>query len=248
MFNFFVFENKRCALCSVFDRKIANCSNSDVAFAAMKKIIQSKKKTIKSMTKSMKKIVKTVFLIFETFFLVSKNSVAVIEFSNSMMSDVLKRFDFFFVDFSSKRQIFSFFVVFFSLSFYRDESSSLIAFFSFELIRINREFAHFKEKMYSSLSAFEKKIAKIATNVTQFSIVFDDLRKAMRVLKNRLLTMKKLIKEERVFALFSEIDSERKVFVFRAEIVDEKIVTIESDHENQKNKIFNRSRKINHID
>ena len=111
MFNFSALENKRCALCSVFDRKMTNCSNSDVAFVAMKKIIQSKKKTIKSMIKSIKKIIKTVFLIFEIFFFAFENSVAASEFSNSMMFDALKRFDFSFVDFN-KRQILSTFVVF----------------------------------------------------------------------------------------------------------------------------------------
>ena len=102
--------------------------------------------------------------------------------------------------------------------------------------------------MFSKIFAFAKKIVKIATNVTQLSIVFDDLRKAMKVLKDRLLAMKKLIKNERVLTFFFEINSERKVFVFRVEIADKRIITIESDHENQKNKFFNRSRKINRID
>ena len=70
----------------------------------------------------------------------------------------------------------------------------------------------------------------------------------MKLLKNRLLTMKKLIKDEKAFAFFSEINSERKVFIFRAKIADEKIVTIESNHKNQKDKFFNCSRKINRID
>ena len=196
----------------------------------------------------MKKKVKIVFLIFETSFFASKDFVVLTEFSNSTMFDALKRSDFFFVDFSSKRQILSLFVVFSLLSFHRNESSFLIAFLSFELIRINRKLAHFKEKMYSNLSAFEKKITKIATNVIQFSIVFDDLRKAMKVLKNRLLTMKKLIKDKRVLTFSSEINSEREAFAFFAEIANERIITIESDHENQKNKFFNCSRKINRID
>ena len=163
MFNFFVFENKRCALCSVFDRRIANCSNSDVAFAAVdkislkqKKIIQSKKKTIKSMTKSMKKIVKTVFLIFETFSPAFESFVAATEFSNSIMFNALKRFDFFFVDFS-KRQIFSFFVVSFSFSFHQNDSSFLIAFLFFELIRINRKLAQFKKKCFRKFLSSRKK-------------------------------------------------------------------------------------------
>ena len=181
----------------------------------------------------MKKIVKIVFLIFETFSLVFESFV--VEFSNSIMFNALKRFDSFFVDFS-KRQIFSSFVVSSFLSFHRDESSSLIVFLFFELIRINREFAQFKKEMFSKVFAFAKKIVKIATNVIQFSIVFDDLKRIMKVLKNRLLTMKKLIKKERVFVLFFEIDSERKVFVFCAEIADERIVTIESNHEDQKDK------------
>ena len=126
--------------------------------------------------------------------------------------------------------------LFFSLIFHRDESSFLIASLFFELIRINREFAHFKEKMISKFSAFEKKLIKIATNVIQLSIVFDELKKAIKVLKNCLLTMKKLIKNERMFVLLSEINSERKMFVFRAKIVDERIVTIENNHENQKSK------------
>ena len=52
------------------------------------------------------------------------------------------------------------------------------------------------------------------------------------MLKNRLLTIKKLIKKERVFVFFFEIDSEKEMFAFRAEIADERIVTIEKDHEN----------------
>ena len=253
MFNFFVFENKRCALCSVFDRRIANCSNSDVAFAAVdkislkqKKIIQSKKKTIKSMTKSMKKIVKTV-LILETLSPVFENSVAATEFSNSVMSDALKRFNFSFVDFN-KRQILSSFVVFSSFSFHRNETSSQIASLSFELIRINRDFAQFKKKMHSKVFDLAKKIVKIATNVIQLSIAFDDLRKTMKMLKNRLLTMKKLIKNERMMTFFSKINSVKKAFVSFAEIADEKVFTVENDHENQKDKFFNRSRKINRID
>ena len=239
MFNFSVFENKRCALCSVFDRKMTNCSNSDVAFVAMKKIIQSKKKTIKSM----KKIIKIVSVIFEIFFFVFENSVAAIEFLNSVIFDALKRFDFFFVDFN-KRQIFSTFVVSFSFFFHKDETSTLIAFLFFELIRINRNLAKFKKKMYSKVSAFAKKIIKIAKNVIQFSIVFDDLKKAMKVLKNRLLTMKNLIKNERMMTLFSKINSEKRAFVSFAEIADEKIVTIENDHENQKNKFIVREKSI----
>ena len=124
------------------------------------------------------------------------------------------------------------------------DSTSLIASLFFELIRINRELAHFKEKMYSNLFAFEKKIVKIAENVTQLSIVFENLRKTIRVLKNRLLTMKKLIKNERMLTLFSKINSERKAFVFRAEIADERIITIESDHENQKDKFIVREKSI----
>ena len=241
MFNFFAFENKRCAFCSVFDRRIANCSNFDVAFAAMKKIIQSKKKTIKSMTKSIKKIVKTVFLIFEIFLFVSKSFV--VEFSNSIMFDALKRFDFSFVDFS-KRQIFSTFVASSFFFFHRNDTSTLIAFLFFELIRINRNLAKFKKKMYSKVSALAKKIVKIAKNVIQLSIVFDDLKKAMKMLKNRLLTMKNLIRNERMMTLFSKINSERKAFVSFAEIADERVVTIESDHENQKNKFIVRERSI----
>ena len=95
--------------------------------------------------------------------------------------------------------------------------------------------------MYSNVSALAKKIIKIAKNVIQLSIVFDDLKKAMKVLKNRLLTMKKLIKNERMMTFFSKINSERKAFVFFAEIADEKVITIESDHKNQKDKFFNRS-------
>ena len=90
--------------------------------------------------------------------------------------------------------------------------------------------------MYSNVSAFAKKIIKIAKNVTQLSIVFDDLKRAMRVLKNRLLTMKKLMKNEKMLTFFSKIDSERKAFVSFAEIADERIITIENDHENQKDK------------
>ena len=244
MFNSSALGGKRCALCSVFDRRIANCSNSDVAFAAVdkinfkqKKIIQSKKKTIKSM----KKIIKTVSVIFETSLFVLKSSVA--EFSNSIMSDVLKRFDSLFVDLN-KRQILSTFVVFSSFSFHRDETSTLIASLSFELIRINKNFAKFKKKMYSKVSAFAKKIVKVAKNVIQLSIAFDDLRKAMKMLKNRLLTMKKLMKSERVMTFSSKINSERKAFVSFAEIADERIVTIESDHENQKDKFIVRERSI----
>ena len=199
------------------------------------------------MIKSMKKIVKTVFLIFETLSLVFENSVAVTEFSNSIMFDALKRFDFSLVDFS-KRQIFSSFVVFSFLFFHKNKSSSLIASLFFALIYINKKFAHFKEKKYSNLFAFEKKIVKVATNVIQLLIVFDDLRKAMKMLKNRLLTMKKLIKSEKVLTFFSKINKKREAFVSFAEIADEKVITIESDHENQKNKFFNRSRKINRID
>ena len=88
------------------------------------------------------------------------------------------------------------------------------------------------------------KIVKIATNVIQLSIVFDDLKKIMKMLKNRLLTMKKLIKNERMMILFSKINSERKAFAFFAEIVDEKVVTIESDYENQKDKFIVRERSI----
>ena len=247
MFNFSVLENKRCALCSVFDRRVTNCSNSDVVFVAMKKIIQSKKKTIKSMIKSIKKIIKIVFLIFEISFFVFESFVTASEFSNSVMSDVLKRFDFSFVDFN-KRQILSTFVVFFFFSFHRNETSFQIAFLFFELIRINRNLAQFKKKMYSKVFSFAKKIIKVVKNVTQFSIVFDDLRKAMKMLKNRLLTTKKLIKSEKMMTLSSKINSVREAFVSFAEIVDERIITIENDHENQKDKFFHRSRKINRID
>ena len=88
------------------------------------------------------------------------------------------------------------------------------------------------------------KIVKIATNVIQLSIVFDDLKKIMKMLKNRLLTMKKLIKNERMMTLSSKINSEKKAFVSFAEIADEKVVTIESDHENQKNKFIVREKLI----
>ena len=98
--------------------------------------------------------------------------------------------------------------------------------------------------MFSKVFAFAKKIVKIATNVIQLSIVFDDLKKTMKVLKNRLLTMKKLIKNERMMTLFSKINSERKAFVSFAEIADEKIVTIENDHENQKDKFIVREKSI----
>ena len=196
-----------------------------------------KKKTIKSM----KKIIKTVSLIFETFFFASL--VAATEFLNSVMFDALKRFDFSFVDFS-KRQILSTFVVFSFLSFHRNDSTSLIAFLFFELIRINRNFARFKEKMYSNVFAFAKKIIKIAKNVIQLSIVFNDLRKAMKMLKNRLLTMKKLMKSERMLIFFSKIDSKKKAFVSFAEIADERIITIENNHENQKNKFIVREKSI----
>ena len=109
----------------------------------------------------MKKIVKTVSLILEFFFLAFESFVAATEFSNSVMFNALKRLDFSFVDFSSKRQIFSRFVVSSFLFFHRDESSSLIAFLFFELIRINRKSAHFKEKMYLNFSAFEKKLSRL---------------------------------------------------------------------------------------
>ena len=242
MFNFSAFEDKRCALCSVFDRKVTNCSNSDVAFVAMKKIIQSKKKNDQIDEKNNQNC----FFDFRNFFFAFENSVVATEFLNFVMSNALKRFDFFFVDFS-KRQILSTFVVFSFFSFYKNDSSTLIAFLFFELIRINRNFAQFKKKMFSKVFSFAKKIIKIAKNVTQLSIVFDDLKKTMKVLKNRLLTMKKLTKNEKVMSLFSKINSERKTFVSFAEIADEKVITIESDHENQKNKFFNRSRKINRI-
>ena len=85
--------------------------------------------------------------------------------------------------------------------------------------------------MFSKFFAFEKKVIKVAINVIQFSIVFDDLKRTMKMLKNRLLTMKKLIKSERMLTFFSKINSERKVFVFRVKIADERIITIESDHE-----------------
>ena len=239
MFNFSAFESKRCALCSVFDRRMTNCSNSDVAFVAMKKIIQSKKKTIKSM----KKIVKIVSVILETSSSALESSVAATEFLNSVMSDALKRLDFLLVDLS-KRQILSTFVVSSSFSFHRDETSTLIASLFLELIRINRDLAKFKKKMYSKVSALAKKIVKIAKNVTQLSIVFDDLRRAMKVLKDRLLTMKNLIRDERMMTLSSKINSERKAFVSFAEIADERVVTIESDHENQKDKFIVRERSI----
>ena len=195
----------------------------------------------------MKKIIKIVSLIFEILSLVFENSVAVTEFSNFVMSDALKRFDFSFVNFS-KRQILSSFVVFSFLFFHRNDSASLIAFLSFESIRINRNLAQFKKNMYSKVFVFAKKIVKIAINVIQLSIVFDDLKKAIKMLKNRLLTMKKLIKSEKVMTFFSKINSERKTFVSFSEIADERVITIENDHENQKNKFFNRSRKINRID
>ena len=182
----------------------------------------------------MKKIIKIISVIFETSFFVFENSVAAIEFLNSVMFDALKRFDFFFVNFN-KQQILFTFVVFFSFFFHRNETSSQIAFLFFELIRINRNFAKFKKKMYSKVSAFAKKIIKIAKNVIQFSIVFDDLKKTMKMLKNRLLTMKNLIKSEKMMTLFSKINSE---------IADEKIVTIENDHENQKNKFIVREKSI----
>ena len=74
----------------------------------------------------MKKIIKIVFLIFEILSLVFESSVALIEFSNFVIFDALKRFDSLFVNFK-KRQILSFFVVSF-FSFYNDKSLSLIAF------------------------------------------------------------------------------------------------------------------------
>ena len=193
------------------------------------------------MIKSIKKIIKTDFLIFEISFFASKNFV--VEFSNSIMFNALKRFDFSFVDFS-KRQILSTFVVFSFFSFHRNNTSTLIAFLSFELIRINKNLAKFKKKMYSKVSAFAKKIVKIAKNVIQLSIVFDDLRKTIRVLKDRLLTMKNLIRNEKMMTLFSKINSERKAFASFAEIVDKRIVTIENDHENQKNKFIVREKLI----
>ena len=112
-------------------------------FAATLISSQIKKKIISSM----KKIVKIVFLIFETFSLASKSFVALIEFSNFVMSDALKRLDSLFVNFN-KRQILSFFVAFFFLFFHRDKSASLIAFLFFELIRINRKLAQFKKKCF----------------------------------------------------------------------------------------------------
>ena len=98
--------------------------------------------------------------------------------------------------------------------------------------------------MFSKVLSFAKKIIKFAKNVIQLSIVFDDLRKTMKVLKNRLLTTKKLIKNEKMMIFFSKINSERKAFVSFAKIVDERIVTIESDHENQKNKFIVREKSI----
>ena len=102
--------------------------------------------------------------------------------------------------------------------------------------------------MHSKVFDFAKKLIKVATNVIQLSIVFDDLKRAMKMLKNRLLTMKKLIKSEKVMTFSSKINNERKAFVSFAEIADEKVFTIENDHKNQKDKFFNRSRKINRID
>ena len=248
----------RFVLCSIEEWRIARILMSlwlrckwysliYVSVEVLTKII-SKKKKINSQIKkkiiiSMKKIIKTVSLISEIFSFVFESCVAAIEFSNLVMSDALKRFDFSFVDFN-KRQVFSSFVVFFSLSFHRDETLFQIAFLFFELICINRDFAQFKKKMHSKVFDLAKKIVKVATNVTQFSIVFDDLRKAMKMLKNRLLTMKKLIKNEKMMTLFSKINSERKAFVFFAEIADERVVTIENDHENQKNKFIVREKSI----
>ena len=183
----------------------------------------------------MKKIVKIV-LIFEILSFAFENSVAAIEFSNLVMFDALKRFDFSFVDLN-KRQILSSFVVFFSFFSSKRNIVSNCVFVS-RVDSHSQKFRTIQKKMHSKVSDLAKKIIKITTNVTQLSIVFDDLKKAMKMLKNRLLTMKKLIRSEKMMILFSKINSERKAFVFFAEIADEKIITIESDHENQKDKFF----------
>ena len=60
--------------------------------------------------------------------------------------------------------------------------------------------------------------------------------------------MKKLIKNKRLITFFSKINSERKAFASFVEIADKRIITIENNYENQKDKFFNRSRKINSID
>ena len=192
----------------------------------------------------MKKIIKIVSLIFEISFFAFESFVIATKFSNFVIFNALKRFDSFFVNFSNKQQVFSRFVVSSFFSFYRNDSTFLIASLIFELIRINRELAHFKEKMYLIFFAFEKKIVKVAKNVIQLSIVFDDLRKAMKMLKDRLLTMKKLIKNERMLTLSSKINSEKEAFIFRVEIVNEKVITIENDHENQKDKFIVREKLI----
>ena len=54
----------------------------------------------------------------------------------------------------------------------------------------------------------------------------------------------KLIRDERVMTLFSKINSEREAFASRAEIADERVITIESDHENQKDKFIVREKSI----
>ena len=54
-----------------------------------------------------------------------------------------------------------------------------------------------------------------------------------------------------MFAFFFEINNEKRMCVFRVEIVVERIfafITIENDHENQKDFFFNNFRKINRID
>ena len=90
---------------------ICLCRNFDKISLKKKINSQFKKKTIISM----KKIIKIV-LIFETFSLVFESFVTAIEFSNFVMSDALKSFDFSFVNFN-KRQVFSFFVVSFFFLF-----------------------------------------------------------------------------------------------------------------------------------
>ena len=91
---------------------ICFCRNFDKISLKKKKISNQFKKKI---IISMKKIVKIV-LIFEIFSFAFENFVAAIEFSNFVMFNALKRFDFSFVDFN-KRQIFSSFVVFFFFFF-----------------------------------------------------------------------------------------------------------------------------------
>ena len=221
---------------------ICPCRSFDKTSPKKKKTSSQPKKKA---TIPVKKVAKTV-LVPETPSPAPESPVAAVGSSDPVMSDALKRPGSPLVG-PSKRQALPPLVASSPPSFHRDETSSQIASLSLELIRTNRDLAQFKEEMHSEVPDLAKKVAKVAANATQLSAAFDDLRRAMGVLKDRLLAVKKLIRGGRVVAPSPEIGSGRGAFAPLAEAAGGRVPTVESDHEDQEGKFFNRPREINRI-